>query len=237
MQSKSLFPRLWRHQPNEDAPEPVPSKETPVNKPNTTVNNAVNAVTAPAGDLLSYEDIYHAAGIMSPHSGYGIHKVVEMLNSDRLRDLSKDIKRVSVLMALDAAGTSVDDLLQDALRRQQALASYEAARKKQLDDFEAHKSQENAKIEEEMERVRAHYGERIQQNRDQVAQEKEALRNWQAAMQHEAQRIAEVMELCGKGPEAAVSTDIRASSAASQAERTAQNVHSDRPSAIGASGR
>ena len=235
MQSKSLFPRLWRRQPNEDAHELVQSKEIPVNKPNAS---AVNPATAPASDLLSYEDIYHAAGIMSPRSGYGIHKVVEMLNSDRLRELSKDVKRVSVLMALDAADTSVDDLLQDAVRRQHALSSYEAAKKKQLEDFEAFKSQENAKIEEEMERVRAHYGERIQQNRDQVAQEKEALRNWQAAMQHEAQRIAEVMELCGRGTEAIASPDGRASGAASQAERMGQNAHSEpRASAMGGSGR
>lgn len=235
MQSKSLFPRLWRRQPNEDAHEPVQPKEIPVNKPNAP---AVNPATTPASELLSYEDFYHAAGIMSPRSGYGIHKVVEMLNSDRLRELSKDVKRVSVLMALDAAGTTVDDLLQDALRRQHALSSYEGAKKKQLEDFEAFKSQENAKIEEEMERVRAHYGERIQQNRDQVAQEKEALRNWQAAMQHEAQRIAEVMELCGRGAETIASPDGRGSGAASQAERIGQNTHPEPAArAMGASGR
>jgi hypothetical protein len=33
-----------------------------------------------------------------------------------------------------------------------------------------------------------------------VAKEKEALRNWQMAMQHETQRIGEVIELCGKQP-------------------------------------
>jgi hypothetical protein len=38
----------------------------------------------------------------------------------------------------------------------------------------------------------------VQANLDQVAKEKDALRNWQMAMQHETQRIAEVIELCGK---------------------------------------
>jgi hypothetical protein len=69
-----------------------------------------------------------------------------MLNSDRIRSLSPDIKRASVLMALDAAGTSADDLLQDATRRQQALSSYEAGQQKQLEEFEARKAQENAQI-------------------------------------------------------------------------------------------
>ena len=97
-------------------------------------SHPAEAATGPKGDLLSYEDIYHAAGILSPHSGYGIHKVVEMINSDRIRELSKEVKRASVLMALDAAGTSADDLLQDATRRQQALRAYEAGQQRQLEE-------------------------------------------------------------------------------------------------------
>jgi phage protein D len=121
-----------------------------------------------------------------------------MLNSDRIRDLSKDVQRASVLMALKAAGASVGELLQDATRRQQALNSYEDAQRKQLEEFESRKSQENAQIQAEMDRVTAHYAERIQRNRDLVAREKEALHNWQMAKQHESQRISDVIELCGK---------------------------------------
>ena len=121
-----------------------------------------------------------------------------MLNSERIRDLSKEVKRASILMALDAAGTRVDDVLADATRRQDALTRYEAGKKKQMEEFESAKAREIKDVEEEMERVRAHYAERIQRNRDLVAQEKEGLRNWQMAMQHEVQRIAEVIELCGK---------------------------------------
>ena len=51
-----------------------------------------------------------------------------------------------------------------------------------------------------MEKIWIHYAQRMQVNLDQVAKEKEALRNWQMAMQHETQRIAEVIELCGKQP-------------------------------------
>ena len=129
-------------------------------------------LTGPNNDLLSYEDIYHAAGILSPRSGYGIHKVVEMPDRDRIRNLSKDIQRASLLMALDAPGPSADDLLQDATRRQQALSTYEAGQQKQLEEFEARKARENARIQAGMDRVTARYPERIQQNRDQVALEK-----------------------------------------------------------------
>ena len=197
MDSKTLIPKFWRRPQDEASIEPANPKEVSVNKSHSPAEAGVVS----RAEMLSYDDIYHAAGILSPRSGYGIHKVVEMLNSDRLRDLSKDIKRASVLMALDAAGTSVDELLHDATRRREALDSYEAARKKQLEEFEAGKARENSQIEAEMERIRAHYALRVQRNRDLVAQEKEALRNWQMAMQHESERITEVLDLCGKQPE------------------------------------
>lgn len=111
-------------------------------------------------------------------------------------------------MALDAAGTSLDDLLRDATRRRQALDSYESSRRKQLEEFEAHKSQENAQIEAEMERLRARYAERIQKNREQVEQEKAALHNRQGAMQHESQRISGVIELCQKQPSASAGSSL-----------------------------
>jgi hypothetical protein len=197
MQPKGLFPKFWNRQPGAaDAPDKAAPKEVSV-KPSQV---SANAPTGAQSDLLSYEDIYRAAGILSPGSGYGVHKVAEMLNSSRIRELSNDIKRASVLMALDAAGTSPDELLRDATRRQQALNSYEAAQQKQLEQFEARKAEEDARIQQEMERVNAHYAERIQQNQDQVTREKEALRSWQMAKQYENQRIAEVIELCGKQP-------------------------------------
>lgn len=200
MQSKGFLSKLWRNEPDgAEKPAKVAPMEAPVNKTNAPAS-ASPAVPRP--DLLAYEDIYRAAGIMSPRSGYDIHKVVDMLNSERLRDLSQDVKRASVLMALDAAGTSVDDLMHDALRRQDALNSYDAAQRRQLEEFETLKARENAEIEAEMERIKAHYAERIQRNQEQVAREKETLHNWQVAMQYENHRIAEVLELCGKQPAA-----------------------------------
>lgn len=216
MESKKLFPNFWRrqHDQNEDAPAKPTPTEAPMNKPNTHTAEAANG---PRADLLSYDDIYHAAGIMNPRSGYGIHKVVEMLNSERIRALSKDIQRASVLMALDAAGASADELLRDATRRQQALDAYEDGQHKQVEEFEARKAQENAQIQAEMERITAHYAERIQHNQDQVAKEKEALRSWQMAKQHESQRISEVIELCAKQPAAANDVQPTAASSAASA--------------------
>jgi hypothetical protein len=197
MESKSLIPKFWRHQQDEtDAPENAASTEAPVNKLTTNAPE----IPEPQGNLLSCEDIYHASGILSARSRYGINKIIEMLTSRHIRDLSKEVKRSSLLMALDAAGSTVDDVLQDAARRQHALSAYEAGQQKQFDEFEARSVRENAQIQAEMERVTAHYANRIKHNLDQVAQERAALCSWQAMKEQESQRITEAMALCGRQP-------------------------------------
>jgi hypothetical protein len=195
MESKGLLPKFWRRQSQSAAAQQqMPPAEPSANR------QPLAAEERRATDLLSYSDIYHAAGILSPSCGYGIHKVLDMLNSDRIRDLAPEIKRASVLMAIEAAGASVDDVLQDAMRRQHALDTYESGQQKQIEEFESRKIKENSQIQAEMERITAHYADRIQRNQDQIAQEKEALRNWQMAKQHESHRIAEVMSLCMREP-------------------------------------
>jgi hypothetical protein len=109
-------------------------------------------------------------------------------------------------MALDA-GTSPGELLKDATHRQQTLNSYEAGQQTQLEEFEGRKAQENAKIQAELDRVTAHYAERIKQNPDQMVREKEALRNRQRAKQRESQRISEVIEFCARQPASAPVVD------------------------------
>jgi hypothetical protein len=222
MQPKTMFPHFWRRKQDEDAPAKSTITEAPVNKPTQEPTPS-----GPRHELLNYEDIYRAAGIMSPGSGYGIHRVVDMLNNDRIRDLSKDAKRASVLMALDAAGISADELLTDATRRQNALTSYETAQSKQLEDFGARKAKENTHIEEEMEKIRIHYAQRVQANLDKVAKEKEALRSWQMAMQHETQRIADVIELCGKQPAPERSSQAMAAAAGTGSSEKSPSAPTD----------
>ena len=111
-------------------------------------------------------------------------------------------------------------LLTDATRRQNALTSYETAQSKQLEDFEARKAKENTRIEEEMEKIRIHYAQRVQANLDQVAKEKEALRNWQMVKKNESQRIAQVIELCTKPQPDAKSAVVAATAGANTSKPT-----------------
>jgi hypothetical protein len=147
---------------------------------------------------MSMEDIYRIAGIMNPRKGYSISKIVEMLHSEHLRGLSKEMKRASVLMALDAAGVSVDEVLQDAKARQDAIDSYEVDQRKQFEAQLAQKAEENVQIQAELERVKARYTERLRRNLDGMGREKATFGNWLTPKQQEAQSMAEAVDLCLK---------------------------------------
>ena len=147
-------------------------------------------------ELLPIEDIYRDAGIMNPPKGYGIRKVVDMLHSDYIRSLLPEMKRAAVLMALDAAGIPLDQLRQDAKARRDALDSYEAAQKKQLEAEWARKGEQNIQIQAEFESVKASYMARISRNLDGIAREKATFGAWLATKQQETQGMEEAADLC-----------------------------------------
>jgi lambda repressor-like predicted transcriptional regulator len=151
-------------------------------------------------ELLPMEDIYRAAGIMNPRKGYSIIKVVEMLHSQHIRGLSQEMKRAAVLMALDAAGISLDQLQRDAQARQEALDSHEADQRKQVEAEWARKAEEVIQIQAELESIKAHYTARVSRNLEGVAKEKATFNAWLAMKQQETQNMSEAVNLCLKAP-------------------------------------
>lgn len=145
--------------------------------------------------LLPSEEIYVAAGIMNAPKGYGIQKVVEMLNSEHIHNLSKEMKKVAVLMALDAAGVSLDQVRQDAKARQDALDAYEATQKKQAEAEWARMEEEVLQIQAELERVKAQYLARVTRNLEGVSRDKTRFSSWAAAKQQETQSMADAVDL------------------------------------------
>src|SRR5574341_494342 len=70
--------------------------------------------TAPVADPGSFEDIYRAAEIQPPAHGYTILKAASMLQSEHLRGLPAEVRRSSILVALDAAGVKIAEVIEDA---------------------------------------------------------------------------------------------------------------------------
>ena len=163
--------------------------------------------SAPAGahvkiELLPADEIYREAGITSVRNGASITRVIEMLHSEHIRSLSSEMKRAAILMALDSAGISLPQVLQDALARQKALDGYEADQKRMVEAAWARKTGENTQIEAELERVKAHCVARIARNLESIEREKATFAAWLEKKQEESQNIGEASALLNK-PEVA----------------------------------
>lgn len=151
----------------------------------------VPAAAAAAGNFSSFDEIYNAAEIKSPAHGYSVLKVADMLNSEHIRAMPAEIKKGSILVALDAAGVKIQEVVQDAIRRDQALDAFERVRVKSVDDLEARKLQENSKIQADLDKYIAEQKAKLQSNLAEIEKQKETLRNWVDLKRKEEQRIAD----------------------------------------------
>jgi hypothetical protein len=154
---------------------------------------AVTTFSAPVEDPTSFSQIYEAAEIATPPHGYTILKVSGMLQSEHLHGLPQEVKRSSILVALEAAGAKIDEVIQDAVRRDRALDSFENVLAKSRAAVESAKIDENRKIEAEMNKMLAEYRARIQANNEAVARENQRFAAWQAKKQAEERTIADAV--------------------------------------------
>jgi hypothetical protein len=134
--------------------------------------------------------VYESARIVPPAHGYTVLKVAEMVNSEHIRALPADVKRKSVLVALDAAGVKVAEIVEDAVRRDRALDAYERALEKHLEGLRAQVAAENERIEKEIAQHLADLRARTAANRETVEREEREFRIWVARKHDEEEKIA-----------------------------------------------
>lgn len=149
--------------------------------------------TRPVTNPTSFDQIYQAAEIATPAHGYSIFKISDMLQSEHIRSLPSEVKRSSILVALDAAGVKIQEVIEDAVRRDRALDTFERVQQKALDDLEARKSDENKQIQAEIDKLVAERRAKMQANTDEVARQKEAFFGWRLQKQQEEQKIADTV--------------------------------------------
>jgi hypothetical protein len=151
------------------------------------------AFTQPIANPTSFGEIYAAAEIQAPTHGFTIFKIAEMLKSEHIRTLPVEIKRSSVLLALDAAGVKLQEVIEDAVRRDRALDTFETVQQRALDQLEGKKSEENKKLQAEADRVINELRAKVQANNDEVAKERERMQTWRLQKQQEERRIADAV--------------------------------------------
>jgi hypothetical protein len=159
--------------------------------------------------LLSFEEIYHKSTFRAaiPTTTWDILKVADMIASEHLHGLSPTAKHSALMMALEAAGVAVADMLQDAVQRQRVLNEYEDSQRKRLDEFEKIKLGDNDRLSQEMEGICSQYRMRIASGVQEIERERATFREWQERKEKEQRRISEAASACVSG-ESAVSSDV-----------------------------
>ena len=163
---------------------PNPTGAVPAGTP------APSLTAPPAADLAI---VYESAKIAAPAHGYTVLKVAEMLRSEHIRSLPPDVRAKSVLVALDAAGVKVDEIVEDAVRRDRALDTYEKVLHQHLDELAATVAVENRQAEEEIAARVAEIRARIDENTRRVATEQAEFEAWRTRKQQEESLIADAV--------------------------------------------
>ena len=149
----------------------------------------VPAVTAP----VDLGEVYASAQIPEPAHGYSVLKVAEMLGSEHIRDLPADVKRKSVMVALEAAGVKVTDVVEDAVRRDRALDTFERVLQKHLEEAQARTAAENARIDDDIQRQLAELRARRDENTRRMHAEEQDFLAWRARKHQEEAAIADAV--------------------------------------------
>ena len=148
--------------------------------------------------LAAFDEIYNKSNFKSTLAAteYNILKVADMATSEQLHGLSAGAKHSALMMALEAAGVAVEDILQDAMQRQRSLEAYEEEQERRLQEFESAKLRDNERLATEMESISSQYRTRIANGVEEIERERSAFREWQERKLREQRRLAEAASLC-----------------------------------------
>jgi hypothetical protein len=151
------------------------------------------AALSAGASIPSFDDIYAAANIAAPAHGYSILKIAEMLQSEHIASLPPEVKKKSVLLALDAAGVKLDTIIEDAVRRDRALDTFERVQERSLQALERQAKADADQWQKEIDALIAERQAKITAAHDSVAREAAALHAWRERKAAEEARIADAV--------------------------------------------
>jgi hypothetical protein len=104
----------------------------------------------PAELSISFDDIFKAAGIPSPRGGWTVDRLMELLNSDRIRGMDRAGAQREILKTLAQEKVDAAEIIKDAISRDQALDAFADSALKKRQHWLAHKKQEIQALEQQI---------------------------------------------------------------------------------------
>ena len=148
-------------------------------------------------DREQFDRIYDMAGLEQVGSKYSVTKLANLIaNSKYLRSQPAQTKSTAILVTLEAANTTVEEIMEDASQRERVLDTYEGVQQKALEEFESRKTKNNRELQAELEAKIADYNNKIQANAADVSRARESFTSWQTRKHQEVERLRETVSLC-----------------------------------------
>lgn len=175
--------------PPPEIDEKVLAAETGVAKPEGTDegDGGVGGI-----DIPEFPAIYKAAGIQEPAHGYTAQKVLEILSSPGFASLDSKAKAAALAGFLKMNPTGpvpIGDVIQDAVRRDQALDRFEDFLRTKLKSRTEEMEKENARLQAEIDELVRRNREKMDANRQALEAEEARLARWQLAKKSEERKL------------------------------------------------
>lgn len=125
---------------------------------------------APAELSIPFEQIFEAAGIKAGPKGWTIQRLRGVLETAVVGNSSPEQAQRTVLNILEAEGVTAEDLIRDAVSRDQALDAFEKFAGKKLDERVSLRARRIAEIEpriDELQREKRHLEEQSRNEQEQ----------------------------------------------------------------------
>ena len=129
---------------------------------------------APADLGRSFDEIYRDAGVTPPVHGWTVQRLAEWLRGEADLKAPRETLQLGILHKLASEKAHVQDIVRDALARDQALDAYEVAMGRALKEREADRRRRAGQVEEELKGIQA----RLAQIADESHRDAARLEEW-----------------------------------------------------------
>jgi hypothetical protein len=148
--------------------------------------------TDPGDEIPDFPAVFKAAGVVDPPHGYSVYKVLEIFNSPGFATLDTRAKAAALTGFLNMNPTGpvpVTDIVQDAVRRDQALDKFEEFLRNKLATHTQQTDQDNAKLQAEIDEVTQSNREKMETNRIALEAEQTRLTRWLTQKRAEERKL------------------------------------------------
>jgi hypothetical protein len=147
-------------------------------------------------DVPDFPAIYRAAGVADPPHGYSAYKVLEIFGSPGFATLDPRAKAAALtgFLNMNPSGpVPITDVVQDAVRRDQALDKFEEFLRGKTAARSGEIEKENARLQAEIDEIARRNREKMEANRVAIEGEQTRLTRWLILKRAEERKLFEAV--------------------------------------------